>query len=91
MLNIIQEQPTIYLVGIISPIPKDQYNVELREIVKDVIIRYTQELEEEGVNFTLPNGQEIHCRGTIHSILGDHMGQIALSGIGGPTSNHGSV
>ena len=84
------QKPRIYLVGIISPIPKEEYNAQLRKIVKKILVDPAVELEE-GVEMTLPNGRTVTCYGTIHSLLGDHMGQSALAGIGGPTSNHGSM
>lgn len=87
----IQDTPRIYLIGIVSPIPKDEYNEKLREIAGTILVQYAMQLEEQGIDITLADGRVRHCQGTIHSILGDHMGQSALSGIGGPTSYYGSM
>jgi hypothetical protein len=67
---ILQNPPKIYLVGIISPIPKDEYQSQLREVVQKVLINGAKKLEDVGITITLPNGKEILCRGTIHSLLG---------------------
>lgn len=61
------------------------------DITKSVIIDFAQKLEEEGVKMTLNSGKKVTFWGSIHSILGDHMGQSALAGIGGPKSFYSSV
>jgi hypothetical protein len=75
ILIFIQDTPRIYLIGIVSPIPKDEYNEKWREIAEIVLVKYAIQLEEEGIDIMLADGRVIHGKGTIHSILGDHMGQ----------------
>lgn len=81
--------PNIYLIGIISAVPKNVYADVLRQIVIPVIIQCTSMLEN-GIIIHSPTGT-IECKGTIHCLLGDHMGQCALTGIQDPKCNHGSM
>lgn len=55
-----------------------------------MIVRFAEQLEN-GVSLDTYTGERMKFRGTIHSILGDHMGQIYLAGVADPGATHGSM
>lgn len=63
---------------------------EIFQILRTVILEPCQSFETTGVSMHTYGGV-VQLYGSIHAILGDHIGQTLLSGVGGPRSAHPSV